>query len=152
MRTGDDSPSCCTRSITIGVSSVATPRPKRTASASRGRRARGLDSRRTALARANADDFFDVREKVFLVTDASLLRSFLDRLHYVMNHIVGADQFELHLGQRIKVVCTEEMVHQVVETIENAAKTGRIGDGKIFVSNVEEVVRIRTGERGPSAI
>src|SRR3982075_3769170 len=53
---------------------------------------------------------------------------------------------------KLEVVCTDDMVHQVVETIENAAKTGRIGDGKIFVSNVEEVVRIRTGERGPSAI
>ena len=53
---------------------------------------------------------------------------------------------------KVEVVCTDEMVHQVVETIENAAKTGRIGDGKIFVSNIEEVVRIRTGERGPAAI
>jgi nitrogen regulatory protein P-II 1 len=39
-----------------------------------------------------------------------------------------------------------------VEAIENAARTGRIGDGKIFVTNVEEVVRIRTGERGSDAI
>ncbi len=53
---------------------------------------------------------------------------------------------------KLEVVCTDEMVHQVVETIERAAKTGRIGDGKIFVSPVEEVVRIRTGERGASAI
>jgi nitrogen regulatory protein P-II 1 len=40
----------------------------------------------------------------------------------------------------------------VVETIEQAAKTGRIGDGKIFVTSVEEVIRIRTGERGEDAI
>ena len=53
---------------------------------------------------------------------------------------------------KVEVVCTDEQVHQVVETIENAAKTGRIGDGKIFVFDVSEVVRIRTGERGPSAI
>jgi nitrogen regulatory protein P-II 1 len=53
---------------------------------------------------------------------------------------------------KLEVVCTDEMVHQVLETIENAARTGRIGDGKIFVTNVEEVVRIRTGERGPAAI
>jgi nitrogen regulatory protein P-II 1 len=39
-----------------------------------------------------------------------------------------------------------------VEAIVNAARTGRIGDGKIFVSSVEEVVRIRTGERGEDAI
>jgi nitrogen regulatory protein P-II 1 len=53
---------------------------------------------------------------------------------------------------KLEVVCADDMVHQVVETIERAAKTGRIGDGKIFVTNVEEVVRIRTGERGPAAI
>jgi nitrogen regulatory protein P-II 1 len=40
----------------------------------------------------------------------------------------------------------------VVEIIEKAAKTGRIGDGKIFVSAVEEVIRIRTGERGEEAL
>jgi nitrogen regulatory protein P-II 1 len=43
-------------------------------------------------------------------------------------------------------------VAKVVETIEKAARTGRIGDGKIFVTPVEEVVRIRTGERGEDAI
>ena len=44
------------------------------------------------------------------------------------------------------------MVPQVIETIERAAKTGKIGDGKIFISPVEEVIRIRTGERGKDAI
>jgi nitrogen regulatory protein P-II 1 len=53
---------------------------------------------------------------------------------------------------KIEVVCTDDVVHQVVEAIENAAKTGRIGDGKIFVLPVDEVVRIRTGERGSSAV
>jgi nitrogen regulatory protein P-II 1 len=53
---------------------------------------------------------------------------------------------------KLEIVCTDDMVHQVVETIENAAKTGRIGDGKIFVLDVQEVVRIRTGERGAAAI
>jgi nitrogen regulatory protein P-II 1 len=53
---------------------------------------------------------------------------------------------------KIEVVCTDEMVHQVVEAIENVARTGRIGDGKIFVSDVAEVIRIRTGERGPAAV
>jgi nitrogen regulatory protein P-II 1 len=53
---------------------------------------------------------------------------------------------------KIEVVCTDDSVHRVVEAIENAAKTGRIGDGKIFVLPVEEVVRIRTGERGSSAV
>jgi nitrogen regulatory protein P-II 1 len=44
------------------------------------------------------------------------------------------------------------VVERAVEAIVTAARTGRIGDGKIFVSNVEEVVRIRTGERGNDAI
>jgi nitrogen regulatory protein P-II 1 len=44
------------------------------------------------------------------------------------------------------------MLLQVIETIERAAKTGKIGDGKIFISPVEEVIRIRTGERGRDAI
>jgi nitrogen regulatory protein P-II 1 len=43
-------------------------------------------------------------------------------------------------------------VHDVLDAIEKSAKTGRIGDGKIFVSPIEEAVRIRTGERGKDAI
>ncbi len=53
---------------------------------------------------------------------------------------------------KIELITTDEMVHQVIETIERAAKTGKIGDGKIFLSPVEEVIRIRTGERGKDAI
>ncbi len=53
---------------------------------------------------------------------------------------------------KMEIVVKEDMVHKVIETIENAAKTGRIGDGKIFITTVEEVVRIRTGERGEEAI
>ena len=53
---------------------------------------------------------------------------------------------------KIEVVVPDARVVQVIESIEKCAKTGRIGDGKIFVANVEEAVRIRTGERGESAI
>ena len=53
---------------------------------------------------------------------------------------------------RLEVVVDDAMVERVVEAIANAARTGRIGDGKIFVSNVEEAIRIRTGERGTDAI
>jgi nitrogen regulatory protein P-II 1 len=53
---------------------------------------------------------------------------------------------------KIEIIVTDEMVLQVIEAIERAAKTGKIGDGKIFVSPVEEVIRIRTGERGKDAI
>jgi nitrogen regulatory protein P-II 1 len=53
---------------------------------------------------------------------------------------------------RLEVVVEDALVERVVEAIANAARTGRIGDGKIFVSNVEEAIRIRTGERGADAI
>ena len=46
---------------------------------------------------------------------------------------------------KIELITTDEMLPQVIETIERAAKTGKIGDGKIFISPVEEVIRIRTG-------
>jgi len=53
---------------------------------------------------------------------------------------------------KLEIIVQEEMVAKVVETIEKAARTGRIGDGKIFVTPVEDVVRIRTGERGDDAV
>ncbi|RMF99043.1 MAG: P-II family nitrogen regulator, partial [Gammaproteobacteria bacterium] len=46
----------------------------------------------------------------------------------------------------------DDVVEQVVEAIVNTARTGKIGDGKIFVTALEEVVRIRTGETGPDAV
>jgi nitrogen regulatory protein P-II 1 len=52
----------------------------------------------------------------------------------------------------MEIVVKEELVTKVVETIVNTAKTGRIGDGKVFVHPVEEAVRIRTGEKGEEAI
>ena len=53
---------------------------------------------------------------------------------------------------KVEVVVSDALVGKVVEVIERAAKTGRIGDGKIFVVPVEEVIRIRTGERGEEAL
>ncbi|HYB89476.1 MAG TPA: P-II family nitrogen regulator [Candidatus Binataceae bacterium] len=53
---------------------------------------------------------------------------------------------------KLEIIVPDETVNQLVETIERSARTGRIGDGKIFVMPMEEVVRIRTGERGASAI
>jgi nitrogen regulatory protein P-II 1 len=53
---------------------------------------------------------------------------------------------------KLEIIVRDEQVADVVETIEKAAKTGRIGDGKIFVSNIEEAIRIRTGESGLDAI
>ena len=53
---------------------------------------------------------------------------------------------------KVEVVVPDELVVRILEAVEKAAKTGRIGDGKIFVTPVEEAVRIRTGERGEDAI
>jgi nitrogen regulatory protein P-II 2 len=53
---------------------------------------------------------------------------------------------------KLEVAIKEELLDQVIETITNAARTGKIGDGKIFVTSLEQVVRIRTGETGSDAI
>ena len=53
---------------------------------------------------------------------------------------------------KMEIAVSDELVAKVVETIQNSAKTGRIGDGKIFIINLEEAVRIRTGENGADAI
>ncbi len=53
---------------------------------------------------------------------------------------------------KLEVVVSDDKVEQVVETISNTAKTGKIGDGKIFVSNIEHAVRIRTDETGDDAL
>ncbi|HIJ83304.1 MAG: nitrogen regulatory protein P-II [Magnetococcales bacterium] len=53
---------------------------------------------------------------------------------------------------KVEVVVADDMVERAIQAIENAARTGRIGDGKIFVTSVESVVRIRTGERDANAI
>ncbi len=53
---------------------------------------------------------------------------------------------------KLQVVITDDMVDKVIQAIVDAANTGRIGDGKIFVLPMEEVIRIRTGERGSEAV
>src|SRR5690606_14062693 len=53
---------------------------------------------------------------------------------------------------KIEVVIADELLDKAVEAIQRAAKTGRIGDGKIFISSIEEAIRIRTGETGTDAI
>jgi nitrogen regulatory protein P-II 2 len=53
---------------------------------------------------------------------------------------------------RIEAAISDEMVEQVIEAIEQAAKTGKIGDGKIFVAPIEQAIRIRTGETNDTAL
>jgi len=53
---------------------------------------------------------------------------------------------------KVEIVAADEQVEQILETILSAVNTGKIGDGKIFVLPVEEVVRVRTGEKGEEAI
>ena len=53
---------------------------------------------------------------------------------------------------KIEIVVAEDLVNKAVEAIQNAARTGRIGDGKIFISTIEQAIRIRTGESGNDAL
>ena len=53
---------------------------------------------------------------------------------------------------KMEMAVNDELTDQVIEAISNAAKTGKIGDGKIFVTNVEQAIRIRTGENGSEAL
>ena len=65
----------------------------------------------------------------------------------------GAEyQVDFLLKIKIELVLDDERVEQAIEAIESSAKTGKIGDGKIFVYNVESAVRIRTGEQNEEAI
>ena len=53
---------------------------------------------------------------------------------------------------KVEIAIDDDLIDQVIEAITNAARTGKIGDGKIFVSDVDQVIRIRTGETGPDAL
>ncbi len=53
---------------------------------------------------------------------------------------------------KLEIGLSEDLVESVIEAISKAANTGKIGDGKIFVSNIEQVIRIRTGETGEDAL
>jgi nitrogen regulatory protein PII len=53
---------------------------------------------------------------------------------------------------KLEIACSDDMVDKIVQAIVQAANTGRIGDGKIFVYPLQDVIRIRTGESGPEAV
>ncbi len=53
---------------------------------------------------------------------------------------------------KIEIVVPDDLVHAVIDAIQESARTGHVGDGKIFVVPIDEAIRIRTGERGPDAL
>ena len=59
---------------------------------------------------------------------------------------------EFHAKIKVELILEDSLVEQAIETIKNAAYSGKIGDGKIFVSNIEQVIRIRTGEKDSDAV
>ena len=59
---------------------------------------------------------------------------------------------EFHAKIKIEIIVEDEIVIKVLETIKNAAYSGKIGDGKIFISHIEQVLRIRTGEKDSDAV
>ncbi len=65
---------------------------------------------------------------------------------------IAPEQTSFQVGVKLEVICGDNMVEKVVEAIEKAAHTGLKGDGKIYVSNIEQAVRISTGERGEGAV
>ncbi|MDA3786157.1 MAG: P-II family nitrogen regulator [Deltaproteobacteria bacterium] len=62
------------------------------------------------------------------------------------------EQIDYHPGVRVEVICRDDLVEQVVAAVEKFAHTGLKGDGKIYVTAIEEAVRISTGERGEAAV
>ena len=59
---------------------------------------------------------------------------------------------EFHAKIKIEIIVEDNIVNLAMETIKNAAYSGKIGDGKIFISNIEQVMRIRTGEKDSEAV
>ena len=68
--------------------------------------------------------------------------------------IYRGKEYEFDFVDKIKVeiICTDELVEEIIDAIVNAARTDTVGDGMAWVSDVEHVVRIRTNERGPEAL
>jgi len=104
--------------------------------------------------------------KPFKLTDVKEALTELGELRMTVSEVKGFGRqrghTELYRGSeyqvdflpkvRLEIACEDDMAEQVIDAIEDAAKTNTIGDGKIFKIPLEEVVRIRTGERGPDAL
>lgn len=100
--------------------------------------------------------FEDVREALSKIGISGMTVSNVDGFGRQKGHTESyrGSEYEVAFLPKIKIslVVRNNAVEQVVQTILNAAKTGSVGDGKIFVSPVEQVIRIRTGETGDEAI
>ena len=59
---------------------------------------------------------------------------------------------EFHAKVKIEIIVEDDFIEKAIESIKKSAFSGKIGDGKIFVSNIEQVMRIRTGEKGSDAV
>ena len=88
------------------------------------------------LAGADADDAIDIRDEDLAVADLAGLGGLQDRFDHLID----------------EVAVRSELVDQVIEAVLKAAKTGKVGDGKIFVTEIERAVRIRTGETDNNAL
>ncbi len=78
--------------------------------------------------------------------------SIIDSIGFGAGWRSGDGEADSHPGVKIEMSCLDELVDDVVTTIEKTAHTGLKGDGKIYVSNIEQAVRISTGERGEKAV
>lgn len=64
----------------------------------------------------------------------------------------STENIDCRPGKKVEIFCQDDLVDEVIATIEKAAHTGLVGDGKIYVGNIEQAVRISTGERGEGAV
>ena len=137
------------------------------------RRPRAMDGRRAAPTRIVAPDReAGPMKKIEAIIKPFKLDEVKDALHEIGLQgltVVEAKGFgrqkghtELYRGAeyvvdflpkvKIELVCTDDLADRAIEAIQQAARTGRIGDGKIFVTDIHDVIRIRTGERGEDAV
>ena len=135
-------------------------------------RRRGLFGKRRGPESRPRTDMLDAMKKIEAIIKPFKLDEVKDALHEIGLQgltVLEAKGFgrqkghtELYRGAeyvvdflpkvKIEVICADDMLERAVEAIQAAARTGRIGDGKIFVSDIAEVIRIRTGERGEDAV
>lgn len=78
--------------------------------------------------------------------------SVIDRSGYGIGWATSQEENGFHPGVKLEIICRDDLAERVITTIARTAHTGLKGDGKIYVSNIEQAVRISTGERGAGAV